>query len=202
MNLRLFDGEGGSTGTAGNGGEGGNGSGTGNGSQGNAGATYSFSQAEEIANARAARAEKAALSSYFKQQGMSETEISEAIKAYKVQKASQAPDIDAITKERDEALAEVKAMKNSQSLAKLGVKSEDADYVTYKVNAMVAGDKTGKLTFAKAAEQFLKENPRYSAGHGGYRVTTGTQSVGRSSGGSAGGKNDAINNSIRRAFGR
>ena len=43
------------------------------------GGTYSYAQAEEIANARADRAEKAALASYFKQQGMSEAEITAAI---------------------------------------------------------------------------------------------------------------------------
>ena len=58
MFLQLFEDGGG----AGSGGQGGN-AGTGNGNQGNAGGTgnqgsYSFAQAEEIANARADRAEK------------------------------------------------------------------------------------------------------------------------------------------------
>ena len=61
MFLQLFEDGGG----AGSGGQGGN-AGAGNGSQGNAGGSgnqgsYSFAQAEEIANARADRAEKAAL---------------------------------------------------------------------------------------------------------------------------------------------
>jgi len=66
---------------AGNGGAGaGAGSaGNGNGGQGNAGgalgrATYSYEQAEQIAEARADRATKAALADYFKRQGMSEEE--------------------------------------------------------------------------------------------------------------------------------
>ena len=72
MFLQLFEDGGG----AGSGGQGGN-AGAGNGSQGNAGGSgnqgsYSFAQAEEIANARADRAEKAALRSYFQQQGMTE----------------------------------------------------------------------------------------------------------------------------------
>lgn len=92
FNLQLFDngGEGGS-----GGGQGGN-AGDGNGSQGNAGNNggtggYSFQQAEEIAQARAERAEKAALSSYFKQQGMSEEEINQAIKDFKANRGEAAP---------------------------------------------------------------------------------------------------------------
>ena len=71
FDLQLFTdgGEGG----AGAAGAGAGTAGNGNGSQNNAGgASYSYEQAEEIANARADRAEKAALASYFKQQGMTE----------------------------------------------------------------------------------------------------------------------------------
>lgn len=75
MNLQLFeDGTG-----AGSAGQGGN-AGTGNGGQNNAGetgnqTTFSFEQAEEIANARAHRAEQAALKSYFQQQGMTQEQV-------------------------------------------------------------------------------------------------------------------------------
>ena len=62
---------------------------------------YSFEQAEEIATARAERATKAALSSYFRQQGMTEEEAQEAFKDYKNKKEAQKPDIAAVTKERD-----------------------------------------------------------------------------------------------------
>lgn len=77
MCLQLFEDGGG----AGSGGQGGN-AGDGNGSQGNAGGsgnqgTYSYAQAEEIANARAERAEKAALRSYFQQQGMTEQQVNQ-----------------------------------------------------------------------------------------------------------------------------
>ena len=107
FNLQLFaDGSEGSSGTGQ-----GAGAGTGNGGQaGNAGnngsGSYSFQQAEEIANARAQRAERAALSSYFKQQGMSEDEINQAIRDFKANREKQQPNVSAITKERDDALAE------------------------------------------------------------------------------------------------
>lgn len=197
FNLQLFDngGEGGS-----GGGQGGN-AGDGNGSQGNAGNNggtggYSFQQAEEIAQARAERAEKAALSSYFKQQGMSEEEINQAIKDFKAKR----PNVDAITRERDDALAELAQMKNSQTLAQKGVRAEDTDYVMFKIAALMKED--SKLDFEKAATKFLKENPRFAtSGSGSYRVKTGTESSGAGSSGNQN-SNDFINAAIRRKAGR
>ena len=184
FNLQLFDngGEGGS-----GGGQGGN-AGNGNGSQGNAGNNggtggYSFQQAEEIAQARAERAEKAALSSYFK-----------------ADREKQRPNVDAITKERDDALAELAQMKNSQTLAQKGVRAEDTDYVMFKIAALMKED--SKLDFEKAATKFLKENPRFTtSGSGSYRVKTGTESSGAGSSGNQN-SNDFINAAIRRKAGR
>lgn len=200
--LQLFDngGEGGS-----GGGQGGN-AGSGNGSQGNAGNNggstggYSFQQAEEIAQARAERAEKAALSSYFKQQGMSEDEINQAIKDFKANREKQRPNVDAVTKERDDARAELAQLKNSQTLRQKGVREEDVDYVTFKIAALMKED--DKLDFDKAATKFLKENPRFTtSGSGSYRVKTGTEGSGAGSSGNQN-SNDFINAAIRRKAGR
>ena len=201
FNLQLFaDGGEGGSGTGQ-----GAGAGTGNGGQaGNAGnngsGSYSFQQAEEIANARAQRAERAALSSYFKQQGMSEEEINQAIKDFKANREKQRPNVDAITKERDDALAELAQMKNSQTLAQKGVRAEDTDYVMFKIAALMKED--SKLDFEKAATKFLKENPRFTtSGSGSYRVKTGTESSGAGSSGNQN-SNDFINAAIRRKAGR
>ena len=71
MDLQLFeDGAGAAPGN-----QGGNAGGHNNGAQGSTGAAYSFEQAEEIANARAQRAEQAALRSYFQQQGIKKSRI-------------------------------------------------------------------------------------------------------------------------------
>lgn len=202
FNLQLFDngGEGGS-----GGGQGGN-AGSGNGSQGNAGnngsngGTFSFQQAEEIANARVQRAERAALASYFQQQGLSEEQVNKAIADYKAQQAAQRPNVDAITKERDEARAELAQMKNSQTLRQKGVREEDVDYVTFKIAALMKED--DKLDFDKAATKFLKENPRFTtSGSGSYRVKTGTEGSGAGSSGNQN-SNDFINAAIRRKAGR
>ena len=96
MDLRLFEGGDGS---------GGQGGGSGNGGSGheeNAGATYSYEQADEIANARAAKAERAALANYFRSQGMTEDEITSAINDFKAKKKANEPNVSQIERERDE----------------------------------------------------------------------------------------------------
>ena len=193
MNLQLFadGGEGGS------GIQGGN-AGTGNGSQGNAGAaTFTFEQAEEIASARAQRAEQAALKSFFQQQGMSDDEIKQAIADYKANKEKSKPNVSAIEKERDEARKKLQQYENEKILLGPGmkVKAEDLDYVMFKVSALV----TDKKDFKTAASEWLKENPRYKEG-GTYRMNTGA-AAGESTSG-AGTGNEAINDLIRNAFGR
>ena len=201
--LQLFE-DGAGSGSAG--GPGG-GTGTGNGSQnGNAGSasgahgtgTYTYEQAEEIANARANKAERAALVNYFRSQGMTEDEVTQAIRDFKEQKAKRQPNTEQMQHDLDEALKENARMKNEKILAEKGVKSEDLDYVMFKVEKMV-DDKTD---FKKAAEKYLKENPRFAGlgrGTGTYRVSTGSQSSGN---GGEGNPNDSINAAIRRAAGR
>lgn len=192
FNFQLFEDGGG--GGQGAGGSQGGGAGSGNGSQQNAG-TYSFQQAEEIANARAERASKAALKSYFQQQGMNEEEVEQALKDYKTKKAQQTPNVTAVEAERDAARKELEDLKNSNLLRDKGVKTEDLDYVMFKVN-QIAAEK--KQDFKKVAEEYLKENPRFT-GQGTYRIST---SASAASSGSAQNSNDDINAAIRRAAGR
>ena len=203
MNLQLFE-DGAGAGPAG--GQGGN-AGTGNGGQGGsagsaAGAhgsgTYTYEQAEEIASARASKAERTALANYFRSQGMSEAEVTQAIHDFKEQKAKRQPNTEQLQHDLDEARKENERMRNENILREKGVRSEDLDYVMFKVEKMV-DDKTD---FKKAAEKYLKENPRFAEsgrGAGTYRVSTGSQSSGS---GGEGSSNDSINAAIRRAAGR
>ena len=193
FDLQLFT-DGGEVG-AGSAGAGAGTAGNGNGGQNNAGgATYSYEQAEQIAQARADRAEKAALADFFKRQGMNEDEVTTALADFRAKKAAQQPNVTAVEKERDAALAQVEEMKNTNYLRDKGVKPDDIDYVLFKVGKNV-DDKTG---FKKAADAFLKENPRFTGQ--GYRVV----STGKPDGGTGTGQtvNDSINASIRSAFGR
>ena len=194
MYLQLFeDGAG-----AGSGGQGGN-AGTGNGGQVSAGSSsgahgngaYTYEQLEEIASARAEKSERAALANFFRSQGMTEAEVTQAITEFKTQRAANQPDAAKLQKQRDDALKEVQQMKNEKILTGKGVKAEDLDYVMFKVSKLV----DEKTTFEKAAENYLKENPRYVGG-GTYRVSTST---GSESNGSGGSMNASINDRIRAA---
>ena len=190
MNLHIFD-EGGDSGNTGNGNQGGN-DGTGNSGQGgNVG--YTFEQAEEIANSRAEKATRAALADFYRKQGLSEEQITTAIADFKAKQKANQPDIDAITQERDTFKQELQQMKNEKVLSAKGVRSEDMDYVLFKINQLV-DDKTD---FAKAADKFLKENPRF--GKGAYKVSTSTGSDNQNTGGSV---NASINDRIRAAMRR
>lgn len=198
MNLQLFE-DGAGTGSAG--GQGGN-AGTGNGGQGSAGSasgahgtgTYTYEQLEEIANARVERSERAALANFFRSQGMTEEEVTQAIADFKTQRAANQPNVAQLQQEKDAALKEVQQMKNEKVLTSKGVKAEDLDYVLFKVSKLV----DEKTDFKKAAENFLKENPRFTGQS--YRVV----STGVQSGGAEGTEkgNDFINAAIRRAAGR
>lgn len=183
MNLHLFD-----EGDNGNGSQGNN-AGSGNGGQHNTG-TFTYEQLDEIATSRADRASKAALKSYFQQQGLSEQEAAAAIEQYKKDKAARQPDASAIEKERDQYKAQLEERDNKDYLRDKNVKAEDLDYVMFKAKQLV-DDKTD---FKKAVDKFLKDNPRYAGS--GYRVSTST---GSGSEGSSESKNASINDAIRNA---
>lgn len=194
MYLQLFeDGAG-----AGSGGQGGN-AGAGNGGQGSAGGSsgshgngaYTYEQLEEIASARAEKSERAALANFFRSQGMTEAEVTQAISAFKTQRAANQPNATKLQQDLDDANKKIQHMENEKVLVGKGVKSEDLDYVMFKVSKLV-DDKT---TFEKAAEKYLKENPRYMGGST-YRVSTST---GSESNGSGGNMNASINDRIRAA---
>lgn len=182
INLQLFA-------DGGEGGTGAQGAAAGTVSAGVQTGTFTYQQAEEIATARADRAEKAALKSFFQQQGMSEAEVQQAMADYKANKDKNKPNVSALEQE-------LAGLKSEKVLSGMKVRTEDLDYVTFKVNQLV----TDKKDFKTAAEEWLKENPRYKES-GGYRVTTSTNS--NSSGEAATtNPNEAINNMIRNSFGR
>lgn len=184
MNLRRFE--------EGNGGNG-------NGNQGNnAGVTYSFEQAEQIATERANRATQSALKSYFAQQGMSEAQVNEALNDYKQKQAANNPASRVAELERQlaEANAQNQATANKATLKSLGVSDEFADFVAYQVGQKVTKDKD----FKTAAEEYLKDNAKYKAPVNSYRVASGVS--GAQGAGGTETKNESINAAIRSAAGR
>ncbi len=125
---------------------------------------------------------------------MSEDEVTVALADFKAKKAASQPNVSAVAKERDEALAQIEEMKNTNYLRDKGVKADDLDYVLFKISKQV----DNKTDFKKAADAFLKENPRFM-GQGMKVVSTGKPNGGS---GNSQTVNDTINASIRSAFGR
>ena len=183
MNLQMFaDGDGGNGGNAG--------SNTGNSGNSGNGVTYSFEQAEQIANDRANRASRSALTNYFQQQGMTPEQAQEAFNDFKEKQKANRPDVSAITRERDEARAELASYKNRSTLSAMNVEDTFTEFVENKVNAMV----TDKKDFKAAATEFLKSNPQYVA-KTGYRFSSGSAAENRGSSNSV--SNSSINDMIR-----
>ena len=188
MDLQLFA-DGGEGGSGGQGGD----AGTGSGGQGGS-AAYTYEQLEEVASARASKAERAAIANYLRNKGMSEDDITTAINDFKEKQKASQPNVSAIEKERDDALAKVAQYENEKLLSAKGVRQEDLDYVAFKVNQLV----TDKKDFKTAADEFLKANPRFTGQ--AYRMSTGSTD-GNAAGGTES-KNELMNNMIRNAFRR
>lgn len=118
MNLQLFED---GTGAGSAGGQSRN-TGTGGGGQNTAGSaagahgtgTYTYEQLEEIANARVERSERTALANFFRGQGMTEEEVTQAITDFKTQRAANQPKTEQLQQERDDALKKVEQMKNEK----------------------------------------------------------------------------------------
>lgn len=117
--------------------------------------SYTYEQAEDIAQARAQKAESDALKGYFQKQGMSEAEVTQAIADFREKQKSRQPNMSALEAERDEALGKIRQYENERTLAGMHVRQEDLDYVAFKVSQLV----TDKKDFKMAAAEWLKENP-------------------------------------------
>ena len=134
---------------------------------------------------------QAALKSFFQQQGMSESEVTAALQRFKEDREKNKPNLSAVEQERDTYKQQVEQMNNEKVLSGKGVKAEDLDYVMFKISKLV-DDKTD---FTKAAEKFLKENPKFT-GAGVYKVSASTSTETQGAGGNL---NNSINNAIRAA---
>ena len=174
MNLHLFD-------------EGEDG---GDGNQNKAGATFTYEQLNEIASSRAERAEKSALKNYFAQAGLSETEAQAAFEKYKADKKAQQPNVAEIEADRDSYKAKYEALQNTNYLRDKGVHADEMEFVTFKINQLV----TDKKNFQAAADEFLKDNPKYTGQS--YKMSGAT---GSNNAGTGAAQTNSINDAIRLA---
>lgn len=186
MNLQKF-----SDGDGNNGGNNGSNSGNNGG-----GVTYSFEQAEQIANERAGRAEKSALTNFFQQNGMTAEQAAEAFKDFKAKQEAQKPNVSAIEQQRDAALAELASIKNKAVLSGLGVQTEFTDFLVHEISKSV----TDKKDFEACAKEYLKDKPQYTRQNTQFRMSSGSN--GGNGAGASGDPSQNINAALRKAFGR
>lgn len=158
-----------------------------------AGPEIDYDKLAQIVQGKQTATEESVLRGYFKNQGLSKEDADKAISDFKEKQKANDPGTK--VKELEEELSQYK---NEKILSSRHVKAEDYDYVSFKASRLV---KEKNLTFEKAVDAFLKENPRFAEGtKPGYRVVnTGTPSTGA---GTAGNSNDFINAAIRRAAGK
>lgn len=182
FNLQLFAESGAANSGAENNGNGTNPNAEGNGGTDGAAAgskqTYTQEDLDKIVTERTGRAEKAALKSFFQQQGLTEEEANAAIADYKKAKEekaeaskndakAQADRADAAEKSAQEAIAKANAVlikANAQiQAANLGVKSNKLDYVVKMADlSKITIDDDGnpdEAAIKEAVEQVLKDVP-------------------------------------------
>lgn len=178
-------------------GEGDNGGNQGSNSGNNGGGmTYSFEQAEQIANERADRASKSALTNFFQQQGMTAEQAAEAFKDFKAKQEAQKPNVSAIEQQRDQALAELAGIKNKAVLTGLNVNPDFEDFLVHEISKNV----TDKKDFEACAKEYLKDKPQYTRQQNQLRMSSG--SAGGSGSGVSGDTSKSFNDALRKAFGR
>ena len=97
MKLQFFaDGSGSAGGGTGSAGDGGSASGTGGGTNGQTPPVIDYDKIQQMLDGTLKAKEETALKAYFKQQGLSEEEMQQAIAAFKQQKAQNQPDVNAL----------------------------------------------------------------------------------------------------------
>ncbi len=137
---------------------------------GNDGATFTQAQLDEIADARAERARNSALRSFFQQKGMEESEIAQAIEAYKQKRAESQPNIDSLQNQLMQAQQEAKkarieSMAMSEALSQ-GVDIQTAPYVIKLADIAKAAKEDGSIdaeAIKAAISKVLEDVPQFSS---------------------------------------
>ena len=133
-----------------------------------------YDKIQRMLDGTLAAKEKTALTAYFKNQGLSEEEVGEAIKAYKAEKASKTPDVDGLNAQvqaanTKAAQAEAKARQADIQLAaygmadELGVSIQTMGYMLRLADLSGAMDDKGAVktdTLKAALEKVLTDLPQ------------------------------------------
>lgn len=130
-------------------------------------ATIDFDKLLELVQGKQKVSEDSVLKGYFKQQGLSGEEMAQAISKFKEEKAAKTPNIDAVTKERDEALNRIQELTitNGATLeaVKLGIPEETVPYLLKLADFSNVMDDKGNVkegSIKQAIEEVLKVLPQ------------------------------------------
>lgn len=140
--------------------DGGEGNANPNGGSGSEPKTYTQEELDNIVNDRTGRATKSALTSFFKQKGLSEDEANNAIASYLDTKAKSTPDVaklqNDITAERSARLQAVFNQSATLEAIKQGVDVKSIPYVLKMADFKDVADADGNMNAEKLTEAVKK----------------------------------------------
>ena len=167
MNLQLFaEPAGGAAGQQVGGETAGSGSAAGGGTGAGSGPQFDYEKLASLIAGKTSVTEDTVLKSYFKQQGLSQEEMAQAIQAFKTQKAANQPDIGALQSQAAQAQAAAKQaqIENAAILAAVGL-GIDAKTIPYLIKmsdlsqAMGQDGKVNDEAVSNALKKTLEDVP-------------------------------------------
>ena len=147
------------------------------------GATIDYAKIQQMLDGTLAAKEDTALKAYFKQQGLSQQEVEQAISAFKQQKAANTPDAAALQAQAAQAQAEAQRaqIESAATIAAvaLGIDAKTIPYVLKLADLSTVVGQDGKIddeAIKKALNKVLEDVPalkQQSAGTGGFQLGAG-----------------------------
>ena len=196
MNLQLF-----AEPAGGAGGEGGGGAQTqqqgAQASQQAASPIIDYAKIQQMLEGTLAAKEDTALKAYFKQQGLSQEEVEQAIAAFKQQKAASQPDVAALQQQATQAQAQMQAAATMAAVS-LGIDAKTIPYVLKMADlsqVMGQGGKINDEALKAALNKVLEDVPALKPQAAG---STGFIQVGAASGQQ---QTQTTDDSLKKAFG-
>lgn len=165
--------------------------------------SFDYDKLAQLINGRTATAEDAALKGYFKQQGLSQQEVEQAIADFKKQKAESTPDAGALQAQLTQAQEQVKQAQVQSAATTvavgLGIDAKTIPYVLKMADlsaVMGADGKINEETLTNALKKVLEDVPGLKPQANG---SSGFTQVGASGG--TGTQGTATEDALKKAFG-
>lgn len=155
--------------------------------QGQQAPVIDYTKIQQMLEGTLAAKEDTALKAYFKQQGLSQEEVDQAIAAFKQQKAAQQPDVGAIQQQltQAQAIAQQAQLQSAATMAavSLGIDAKTIPYVLKMADLSQVSGQDGKIndeSLKNAINKVLEDVPALKPQAAG---TTGFIQVGAASAG-------------------